>query len=196
MPSSEPIALIDLDGTLADFSGAMKTQMAELATPSELLEYPNLENEDLPWVKARRQLIKKQPGFWESLAPIPEGFAVLEKLRQFDFDLNVLTKGPHSTPSAWAEKVNWCQKHVPDAQITVTQDKGLSYGKVLFDDWPDYILRWLEWRPRGLVIMLDQPHNQDFQHPNVFRYRRGLQAGEWQKQEKELNRALKAARRR
>ena len=76
MPS-EPIALIDLDGTLADFNGAMKSQMAELATPFELTQYPNLENEDLPWIKARRRLIKRQPGFWEGLTPIPEGFAAL-----------------------------------------------------------------------------------------------------------------------
>lgn len=196
MPSSEPIALIDLDGTLADFNGAMRSQMVELATPFEITRYPNLENEDLPWVKARRKLIKKQPGFWENLAPIPEGFAVLQKLREHEFELNVLTKGPFSTPSAWAEKVSWCQKHVPDAQVTVTQDKGIVYGRLLFDDWPEYILRWLTWRPRGLVIMLDHPYNQEFQHPNVFRYRRGLQAEEWQKQDKSLDRVLKAARRR
>ena len=195
MPS-EPIALIDLDGTLADFNSAMRSQMAELATPQELLQYPNLENEDFPWVKARRRLIKKQPGFWEGLAPIPEGFAVLQKLREHDFTLNILTKGPFSNPTAWGEKVAWSQNHVPDAQVTVTQDKGLSYGRILFDDWPEYILRWLEWRPRGQVIMLDHPYNQKFQHPNVFRYRRNLQSGEWQKQEKALDRVLKAARRR
>jgi hypothetical protein len=45
----------------------------------------------------------------------------------------------------------------------------LVYGKVLYDDFPPYILRWLEWRPRGKVLMLDAQHNRDFTHPNVFR---------------------------
>ena len=38
------------------------------------------------------------------------------------------------------------------------------------DDWPEYIKPWLEWRPRGLVIMPDQPWNQDFEHPQVVRH--------------------------
>ena len=56
-----------------------------------------------------------------------------------------------------------------DAQVTITEDKGLVYGKVLFDDWPNYITRWLKWRKRGLVLMLDHPWNQSFFHPNVIR---------------------------
>ena len=52
----------------------------------------------------------------------------------------------------------------------MTEDKGLVYGKVLFDDWPEYITSWLEYRPRGLVIMPNHPHNQGFKHPNVIRY--------------------------
>jgi hypothetical protein len=38
------------------------------------------------------------------------------------------------------------------------------------DDWPDYITRWLQWRPRGLVIMPDRPNNKGFDHPQVHRF--------------------------
>ena len=38
------------------------------------------------------------------------------------------------------------------------------------DDYPDYALRWLEWRKRGLVIMPAHEYNKDFKHPNVIRY--------------------------
>ena len=49
------------------------------------------------------------------------------------------------------EKVQWCDRHLADFphQITITMDKGLVYGKLLVDDWPDYVLRWLRWRKRG-----------------------------------------------
>ena len=57
-----------------------------------------------------------------------------------------------------------------DQRITITQDKGLVYGKVLVDDYPVYVVRWLEWRPRGLVIMPANPSNVRFTHPNVIRY--------------------------
>ena len=68
----------------------------------------------------------------------------------------------------------WFQKHVrpkaPEAKITITQDKGLFYGTFLVDDWPEYIERWLEHRPRGLVIMPAHSWNQNFQHSQVIRY--------------------------
>ncbi len=44
------------------------------------------------------------------------------------------------------------------------------YGKMLTDDWPNYMIRWLEWRPRGLGIMPAQKWNEGFEHSNVVRY--------------------------
>ena len=84
----------------------------------------------------------------------------------------MLTKGPVSKPPAWAEKVQWFDRHLKGLAegITTTHDKGLIYGKVLVDDWPAYIGRWLEWRPRGLAILPAHPHNEGFAHPNAIRY--------------------------
>jgi 5'(3')-deoxyribonucleotidase len=170
---SEPIALIDLDGTLADFDGAMAARMAELKSPGDPDPNPvtgGWEPEE-PWLRARRSLIKNQPGFWRSLPIIPDGFEVLTQIQSVGFEVHVLTKGPSKTTSAYSEKIEWCQAQIPGIPITITADKGLVFGRVLFDDWPPYIERWLAWRPRGLVIMLDHPWNQGFEHPNVFRYR-------------------------
>jgi 5'(3')-deoxyribonucleotidase len=150
-------------------------------------------DDSIPYLKARRDLIKKQPGFWRNLVPIPEGFAIVEHMRKIGFELHILTKGPHNTTSAWSEKVDWCREFVPDAQVTVTENKSLTYGRVLFDDWPPYIKGWLKRRPRGQVIMLDSHENREFDHPNVFRYRRGLVGDHWAKQEKELTRLLREA---
>ena len=46
----------------------------------------------------------------------------------------------------------------------------MVYGKVLYDDYPDYIERWLKHRPRGLVVMPVNDHNKSFDHPNVFKW--------------------------
>jgi len=62
-------------------------------------------------------------------------------------------------------------------QVTLTEDKGLVYGKVLVDDWPPYIERWLTWRPRGLVIMPARRWNATFTHPQVLRYEFGRNDG-------------------
>ncbi len=195
MNASERVALIDMDGTLCDYNKSLEDKLIALAHPSEFLRdsTPNL-HEDKPWLQVRRALIRSQPGFWRNLEPIPAGFAVVSKFLELDFRLMVLTKGPYTASSAWTEKVEWCKAHLPEAEITVTQDKGLVYGRVLFDDWPEYMNRWLQWRPRGLGIMLDQPWNQGYYHCNVFRYRPNLEGKEWQEQDRALVQALREAR--
>jgi 5'(3')-deoxyribonucleotidase len=169
------VALIDLDGTLADYDEAMRREMRAIQAPDES-PFDSRHSPDAPHVDARRKLIHRQPGFWRDLQPISLGFEVVEELRALHFVLHVLTKGPTSTPSAWSEKLEWCQRHLPDATVTVTGDKSLVYGRVLFDDYPPFFLKWLAVRPRGLVVCLPHPWNEDFEkggareHPNVLRF--------------------------
>lgn len=192
---AEPVFLVDLDGTLADFDGGMKSELVKLMSPGETMPPEGEEwDESQPWLKARRDLIKRQPGFWRNLLVIHDGIRVLSMAQRLKFQPMVLTKGPFKTTGAWTEKVDWCRDHIPDVPVTVTEDKGLVYGRVLFDDWPAYALRWLEWRPRGLVVMLEHPWNKDFAHPNVFHYRRGLTNVELANQDAELEKRLIAAR--
>lgn len=155
---AKPIALFDMDGTLADFATSMQQKLVELRSPNE---DPETDFTDAPFIKARRRLIKSLPGFWRDLAPIQLGFQLLEEAHAQRFWCQILTKSPHKIPLAAAEKIEWCTKHVPDLPITLSDDKSLVYGKLLCDDWPEYIERWLAWRPRGLVIAVAQPWNVD-----------------------------------
>lgn len=168
----EPIALFDMDGTLADFDKAMRHQLDLLAGPGDDYDADDLfETGTTPeWLEARKALIKSQPGFWENLERVQLGFDVLKIAREMKFINHILTKGPSKTTSAWTEKAIWCQREIPDCLITIGMDKGLMYGKMLTDDWPPYVIRWLEWRPRGLVVMPAQRWNKDFTHDNVIRY--------------------------
>lgn len=156
---AEPVALFDLDGTLAAFDKDMKVKLEALRSPQEDPKLDETVFEDLPHMKARRHLIKSQEGFWENLEREPLGFDVLNLARELKFCNYILSKGPRKVPSAWSEKVVWCNRHVADCPIVLTEDKGLVYGKMLCDDWPDYIARWITWRPRGLVIAVAQPWN-------------------------------------
>jgi 5'(3')-deoxyribonucleotidase len=171
---TDRIALIDLDGTIADYDGEMHRRMELIRGPNE----PVFEGWDNvpPHISCRRDLIKKQPGFWRGLPRLRKGFEVVDELREFKFELHVLTKGPVKTTSAWTEKVEWCQENIPDANVTVTQDKSIVYGRILFDDFPPYFTAWLRNRPRGLVICLAHPWNAQYgvggseENANVFRY--------------------------
>ena len=168
---SEYVALVDMDGTLCDYESAVRAGLEALRSPHEPTPSVDLTSGEPEWMTARRRLITTQPGFWRSLQPIEDGLVVLDLIRQAGFEPHVLTKGPSSKPRAWMEKVEWCREHLgEETLVTITEDKGLSYGRILFDDWPAYFMRWLRWRPRGLVVALDHPWNKDVVHPNLVRY--------------------------
>lgn len=166
---NEKIALLDLDGSIADYDAAMHAGLARLTSPMEVLPEDLYAGERHKWLEHRMDLIKSQPGFWRELPVIKLGIDVYLWLEGNGYNCTVLTKGPKHTHGAWTEKVQWCARWLPGVPVTITQDKGLIYGKVLYDDYPPYIKRWLEWRPRGHVIMRDTPYNQAFEHPQVLR---------------------------
>lgn len=169
---SEQIVLFDMDGTLCDYEGQLIRDLQELANPSDPI-IQDLHN--CPeWIDKRIDLIRKVPGWWRNLQRLELGFDVLEICKLIGFEIRILTKGPRRTKNAWTEKVEWIHEHVvpdiPNTLMTITEDKGLVYGKVLVDDFGPYMDRWLRWRPRGLGIMPAQKWNQNYSHPNVIRY--------------------------
>ena len=172
-------ALIDLDGTVADYDRAMIEGLLNLQSPGDVdVRTINLHDDKLPeYLEKRMQLIKSQPGWWLNLKECKLGMDILYDLIQLGFTPHVCTKGPWKTSSAWTEKLDWCRKHLPpQCQVTVTMDKGLIYGKVLVDDYPKYMDAWLKHRPRGLGVLIDNHHNRDFKHPQVIRYDGGNRA--------------------
>jgi len=164
------VALIDMDGTIADYHGALKRDLTKLLGPDEALQVPIGENTP-EYLRERVRLIRGQAGWWRNLTKLEAGFQIAECLREYQFSLNILTKGPYQNPSSWTEKREWCQEHIPDALVTITEDKSLVYGKILVDDWPPYIDSWLRWRPRGWVIIPAQPWNAACnQNERILRY--------------------------
>jgi len=160
------IALFDMDGTLFDYVGELSRQMEEIRSPEEKWTDPF---EETPYLNSRRKLIKSFPGFWRDLPKYKPGWDILHRSRIIGYDIHILTKGPR-IPSAWTEKVECIHNHFSDATIHITEDKSVHYGRVLVDDYPDYIESWLKYRQRGLVIMPAHDYNKGFSHPNVIRY--------------------------
>jgi hypothetical protein len=165
------VFLFDMDGSLADYHGALLAEMNRLRSPGEPEVRDTVEVWEKDYLKRRAQLITSQPGWWAELKPLDWGMTVYGKAKEMGFNCQVLTKGPKRWPRAWMEKVEWCQRHLgSDVDIHIVSDKGLVYGVGLYDDYPEYARTWLRHRPRGLVIMPAYPKNADFVHPNVLRF--------------------------
>lgn len=166
----EKIALIDLDGTIANLDKALSTSLDAMQRPGEA-DWRGISRDE-PWLEARRHAVMQHSEFWENLEPINEGMIVLDMLRTIGFKCKILSKGPSKSPDAWTGKFRWCTKHVPGIPVILTQDKSGEYGRVLFDDYPHYYESWLDHRPRGLVIALATDYNEHIPNKYVGRVHR------------------------
>jgi len=166
----EDVALFDLDGTLCDYDRALLEKLEELRSPHEP-QYTSSIRDAPPYMKKRADMIRASEEWWENLPKLQLGWDILEIAKSLDYRIMILTQGPKKNPSSWSGKKKWIDRNLgEEVDVTITRDKGLIYGKVLVDDFPDYVKRWLKWRTRGIVIMPTNESNQDFTHPNVIKY--------------------------
>lgn len=168
---SESIALFDMDGTLFDYNKSLLRSLNDIRSPFE----KEVFEEDLAhaeeFISRRRKLITQSRNFWENLEKFPLGWDVLELTQELNYKHMILTQCPKDKPEAASGKLLCLKRHFPEGiDYTLTRDKGLVYGKVLVDDFPGYIERWLEWRDNGLVIMPANFGNRNYHHQNVIRY--------------------------
>jgi FMN phosphatase YigB (HAD superfamily) len=171
MKQVEKIILFDMDGTLCDYDSGLFNDLEKLRSPEEPIFHPPIKDSFPEYVKARAELITSSGKWWANLPKFQLGFDIREMSKELGYREMILTQGPRRNPDAWSGKKSWIDKNLgQDVDITITRDKGLVYGKVLVDDFPGYIERWLQWRPRGLVIMPANEGNYNFVHPQVIRY--------------------------
>lgn len=171
MKEHEKIALFDMDGTLCDYESKLVSDLNDLRSPLEdYVEHVPKDNAPA-YLRKRADLIRASEEWWSTLPRFQLGFDIWQLTNELGFRRMILTAGPKRNPSAWSGKKIWIDNNLgSNTDITITRDKGLVYGKVLVDDWPEYILQWLEWRPRGLVIMPASHSNENFKHKQVIRY--------------------------
>lgn len=172
MKKEKPVALFDMDGVLCDYQGQLTKDMKKITAPGEKFFY-QVHNKSAPkYIKERERLIKGRDKWWAELPLYRPGWELLELAEKLGFRLMILSKmsGSNPTESA-AGKRKWIDKHLGKrVDVTFGDDKGLVYGRVLVDDYPEFLLNWLIHRPRGLAIMPVNSVNRNFKHPQVIRY--------------------------
>jgi 5'(3')-deoxyribonucleotidase len=89
----KPILYIDMDGVLVNFQSGIDRLSEELRQ-----EYAGRYDE--------------APGIFALMEPMPGAIEVIYKL-QSDYDIYILSTAPWNNPSAWADKVEWVQRFLP-----------------------------------------------------------------------------------
>lgn len=167
--NNKPVALFDLDGTLVKYQEALERDLEKLRSPYEPVYTIRQKHKD--YIGERMELIKGRSSWWVNLEKLDLGFDIYNMAMDLGYRIVVLTQGPKINSEAWKGKLIWCRNNLePDTDVIITRDKGLVYGKVLVDDYPEYAEAWLKHRPRGLVIMPHHPWNRSFKHKQVIKY--------------------------
>ena len=160
-----------MDGTLCGYDEALLRKLEELRSTGEPVWDMPVTDDAPGYIRKRADMIRRSEEWWESLPKFQLGWDVLEIARELGYKIMILTQGPRSNPYAWSGKKKWIDKNLgQNVDLTITRDKGLVYGRVLVDDFPKYIERWLTWRGRARVIMPANKSNANFTHPQVIRY--------------------------
>ena len=107
---------VDMDGVLVDFEGYLEQHGLSVAE------------------------VKVQPGAFERMPALPGAIAALREVAGLGFEVWIATKAPSGLPHAYADKVAWVLRELPELKrrIIVTHDKGLlgDEGDFLCDDRP------------------------------------------------------------
>lgn len=160
--------LVDMDDSVVDCEGALGTHMTRLAGPGEPPWVPFQEGQ-ATHLRDRLDLVMARPGFWEELQPLELGMSIVRDAVSLGFHLQVLTKGPAHHPQAWAEKLTWCRRHLPGAQVAVVENKVPFHGDALLDDRPGNLQGWLDRHVEGWAIVPAQAWNEGFAHERAVR---------------------------
>lgn len=162
------IILLDIDGVVADFTGAV------LDTSLELTHIPRWKSDIKNWhiwdhlgispadVKRVQDEIA-QPG-WCSALPIFPGAAdfVAALLEQHDV---IFVTAPLEGAPCWTyERTDWLKKHfgsVAGSRVIHTAHKALVRGDIMIDDSVSNIREWGRAQEHGLPLLFDAHHNRE-----------------------------------
>lgn len=169
IPTGE-IALIDMDGVLADFDGAFHEQVRTTYPEITMLD-PLPEPPDFYAAKyypeqhyQTLRAISNSEHFFASLPVMPGAIEGWQRVIDEGFRPQICSSPIGSNPYSKQEKLGWLEEHfapvfgswVVETAI-ITSDKHLSGGALLIDDRPN--IRHAESAPWNHVIF-DQPCNR------------------------------------
>ncbi|KAM6240578.1 5'(3')-deoxyribonucleotidase, cytosolic type isoform 2-T2 [Spheniscus humboldti] len=152
--------LVDMDGVLADFEGAVLRGF-RARFPGE----PRVELAARRGFSAKVASVYESPGFFLGLDPIPGALeAMQEMIHMQDTEVFICTSPLRKYEHCIVEKYKWVEKHLgPEfvERIILTRDKTVVSADLLFDDKDT--IRGAELNPSWEHVLFTCCHNRHVQ---------------------------------
>jgi 5'(3')-deoxyribonucleotidase len=155
--------LLDVDGVLADFAGALLRWAGPKHSREQLTEWDLMKALGIESRQAAFDEYASEPGFCESLPVIDGAQDFVESLRRVA-DIVIVTS-PYSAARLWTfERLRWLEHHFGFSKYDVifAKRKYLVQGDIMIDDGPqniDPFVRGGGQCKRGILI--SQPWNAE-----------------------------------
>ena len=160
-----PIILLDVDGVVADFEGAVRRTVAEvgytLPTPTEWNFTAHLPAEVFDHYLDR----VKQPGWCAGIETYPEAEWFVAELRTLG-DVVAVTAPLGCCPTWESERRQWLRSKLNVVDVVSTARKDLVYGNVLIEDKVENLRAWYDRSQRDAYgILVQHTYNRHADWP-------------------------------
>jgi 5'(3')-deoxyribonucleotidase len=160
----KPRVLVDVDGVLADFSGATSRTLVTLGgTPFKAEDVTEWDlNAHIGSHKDEMYRAWRSKGWCSNIKPYPGAIEGIQKLQEVA-DVFYLTAPFYEAPHwAW-ERLNWLKQLMgaTDYQVSFTHAKHIVQGDFMVEDRPKNIKAWADAHPDSTVVIWDQPYTRD-----------------------------------
>jgi 5'(3')-deoxyribonucleotidase len=164
---TKPRVLIDVDGVLADFIGAVLPIVERITGGRYIHEHVThfdfsaslgLTKEHAAAVKRK---IGETAGFAISLQPLGGAIDGVRRLRSIA-DVYVVTS-PWNSNATWThEREAWLKRwfDIPHSHVIHTSAKYVCLGDVFVDDKTEAVDEWRAAHPQGVAVQWSTPHNR------------------------------------
>ena len=136
-----PTILLDIDGVLADFEGAVRRTCAEVGHDLAAVTAHNFTDNLPALIYAHYVGASTQFGWCSAIEPYVGAYAFVADLRTLG-DVVAVTAPLRHCPTWESERRAWLLKHVGIRDVVSTRRKDLVWGDVLVEDNEDNLRAW------------------------------------------------------
>lgn len=171
----KPLFLLDIDGVVADFLGAVRRVVAEVSSQKvQCTQWDFLaELQQLRPVEYRHYRKRSaERGFCGAIPLLPDAASFVEQLRS-RYRVVALTPPLAHCPTWESERRQWLRGHLnfEPRDVVFANDKTLVGGAVLLDDRPENVRDWAaaHLSGRGMLMAAEYNAGRGYTYAEVLR---------------------------